>query len=253
MQHMSVVRQQERLSYDANVVAVIGLASAAYIWLLPDYAHVRPDAIQRLFSVLQEAPTDAVFLNVSGRADPHEDLILHSASDAFRRFGWHATLAGSFVLPRVAYHDIVSRFAGSDFIHLEACFTSLAERRAPLRIAWLGKDAWLPDPEKKIMWGERVLKIWMASWRTTCLSLPAMYSPQDKLFTIREHHRRSGVFSFGALRLFRSHGGCSLRELWAVRESWRDSGMLYVARAALVGLFPVRWLAWMYEIRNRRT
>lgn len=250
---LRVLRQPQRVDYATNVSAAVGLATAGYVWLLPNYAHVQAEVLGQILGRLDDASVDAVFLNVAGRIPLPDDRRFDSAQEAFRLLGWHTTLLGSFILRCEAFREVAARFAGSDFIHFEACFTDLAARPAPQHIVWLARDAWRPDPAKRIAWGERALTIWMSHWRSACLSLPAVYPLADRLHTLREHHRRSGVFDVRTLCSFRQRGGCSLRELLSLRDCWEDTGAVRVLRVALVGLLPVFLIAWLQILRKLRT
>jgi abequosyltransferase len=234
-------RLTSRSVYASNLLSAVKLSTADFVWVLPDYAHVDVKTLNKILNLLKVGPVDAIFMNVGDRIHDKSDLDLISTADAFDLFGWHSTLLGSAVVQRSAYLMGVEKFAESDFIQFLACFTHLAEIKGSTesaKIYWLGENAWYADAAKKTAWGDRALTVWMKRWRDACLSMSYAFSEAECKKVLRSHQNKSGMFSFSALCAFRANRGCSLRELWALRECWFDTGLFCVFKAALVGLLP---------------
>ena len=238
-QNFRVIHQPERLGYGLNVMAAVEQASANYVWALPDYAHVERSALVKILELLgSDVQQDLIIVNVSKRIRGRSEGLICSAAEGVLKYGWHTTLLGSCVVQKKAYLSLDGFLKASNFIQVFAAFVPIASKN-DFRGFFLGQNAWFKDSEKKTAWSRQALSVWMREWSYACHILQKYFSENICSSLIRSHHSKSNVFSFLSLLRYRVSDGCSLSEIFSLRDFWLETGVWYVIKAVMVAVLPV--------------
>jgi glycosyltransferase involved in cell wall biosynthesis len=259
---MQIVRHTRDIGFRDNLTAAVLSSRAQYVWALGDKLILLPGALEFMVAELVRLRPDAVVVNgwihlVVSNDDSasNGERIYSTPQSCLAELGWWTTLIGATVMPRQAFVDVLHiRPLSREFSHVVALFSYLASLRAP-RVLFAdrvlikcGKTA--IENRVASSWADHWLETSSHKWYDAIMSLPALYSTNDKLQVIRSHSRLMGNLGFANLMFLRVQGQLTLQHLIADQVSLRAAVSAPWWSVVILSVAP-RWmlrpLVWMWR------
>jgi len=243
---MQIVRHTRDIGYRDNLTGVVLSSRAHYVWPMGDKMVLLPGALEFVVTELVRLHPDAVVVNSPGRVVSTVEKVYSAPQVCLTELGWHVTLLGATVLPRQAWVDALRlQSPNRDFPQVVALFSYLASLSAP-QVLFSGRA--LIQPGKSAIenhmtsyWADRSLETWGRDWYDAVMSLPALYSTDDKLQAIRSHSEHTGILGLLRLMRLRAQGQLTLQQLNADQVSLRATVSSPWWSAVIISVAP-RWM-----------
>ena len=205
---MQIMRHTRDIGYRDNLTGVVLSSHAHYVWPIGDKLVLLPGALEFVVAELVRLHPDAVVVNIPDEVVSTVERIYSAPQSCLTDLGWYIPLCGATVLPRQAWIDVLHVQPPSrDFPQVVVFFSYLASLRAP-RVLFpgrvlIGRGKSAIENHVESSGGDRRLETWGRNWYDAVMSLPALYSTNDKLQAVRsvaEHTRILGLLSLIWLR-----------------------------------------------------
>lgn len=242
---MQTMRHTRDIGYRDNLTGAVLSSHTRYVWPIGDKLALMPGALEFVVAELARLHPDAVVVNYyPGRGVSTVEKVYSAPQLCLTELGWHTDLLGSTVLPRQAWVDVLHvQPLSRNFPQVVALFSYLASLRAP-RVLAVGRA--LVQGGKGVdpgthAWDDRVLRTWGRNWYDAVMSLPSIYSTNDKLKMIRSHSERAGPLDLKGLMRLRARGELTLQRLNADRVPLGAAISIPWWSAMIVSVAP-RWI-----------
>jgi hypothetical protein len=218
---MQVVRHTRDIGYRNNLIGAVLASRAQYVWPLGDKLVLLPGALEFMVATLVDLHPDAVVVNgCAFTAFSTGDRAYSAPQSCLTELGWWTTLCGATVSPGKAWVDALHlQPPNRDFPQVVALFSYLASLSAP-RVLFLsrvfiqyGESA--RENQVAGYCAERLLETWGRGWHDTVMSLPDVYSSDEKLRAVRSKSEHGGPFDFRGLVRLRAQGQLTAQTLRA--------------------------------------
>ena len=243
---MQIIHHTRDIGYRDNLTSAILSSRAQYVWPIGDKMVLLPGMLEYVVAVLLRLHPSAVVVNISGRVVSNAEKVYSVPQGCLTELGWHVTLLGATVMPQQAWIDMLRvRTPSRDFPQVVALFSYLASLSAS-HVLFSGRilaEAAKSANESHVMsyWANRSLETWGRNWYDAVMSLPVLYSTDDKLQTIRSHSEHTGVLGLKSLMRLRVQGELTLQRLNADKVPLRVAISAPWWSAVIISVVP-RWL-----------
>jgi len=220
---MQIMRHARDIGYRDNLTGAVLSSRAQYVWPMGDKLVLLPGAVEFVVAELVRLHPDAVIVNSSDMKRSHDvvstvEKVCSKPQSCLTELGWYTTRLGATVLPRQAWIDVLHvQPLSRDFIQVVAFFSYLASLRAPqvlfsgrVLIQW-GESA--IENHVRGSWAGCVLTTWGRNWYNAVMSLPALYSTNDKVQVVRSLSEHTGFLGLRNLMRLRAQGQLTLQQL----------------------------------------
>lgn len=203
-----VYRRNDTNVRDRNFRLALAMAETDYVLLLADYTLIQPDTLSLILQALEDGDCDALVVNGDGRVHGLDSQTFRDPDRLLRRLGWHMTWLSCLVFSRGIIHSYsFERYQGSSFTQTAAIFDYLCRKDGPVRVRWEAGILYAGNvAEKKNAWVPKVLEIFCVNWYDTIMSLPAPLTEKSKRICIRQHGRKSKLFTYFRLFMYKARG-----------------------------------------------
>jgi hypothetical protein len=243
---MQIMRHTRDIGFRDNLTGAVLSCHALYVWPISDKLVLLPGALEFVVADLVRLHPDAVVVNSPGRVVSTGERIYSVPQACLTELGWHITLLGATVLPRQAWVDALRlQSPNRDFPQVVALFSYLASLSAPQVLfsgrflIQVGKSA--IENYMTSYWADRSLETWGREWYDAVMSLPALYSTDDKLQVIRSHSEHTGILGLLRLMRLRAQGQLTLQRLNADQVPLRAAVSSPWWSAVIISVAP-RWM-----------
>jgi hypothetical protein len=241
---MQIMRHTRDIGYRGNLIGTILSSRARYVWPLGDKYILCLGALEFVVDELVRLHPSALVVNCPHQFVSTVERMYSVPQLCLRELGWYTTLCGATVLPRQAWIVMLHVQPPSrDFPQVVALFSYLASLRAPQVVAagraliQGGKGV---DPGTHY-WDGSALRLWGRNWYDAVMSLPSIYSTNDKLQAVRSKSERAGPLDLKGLMRLRARGELTLRRLNADQVPLRAAISAPWWSAMIVSVAP-RWI-----------
>jgi len=243
---MQIMRHTRDIGPGGNLIGAVLSSRTSYVWPIGDKLVLLPGALEFVVAELARLHPDAVIVNSPGRVVSTVEKVYSEPQLCLTELGWHVTLCGATVLARQAWIDVLHvQPLSKDFPQVVALFSYLASLSAPQvlvsgRILIQGGQG-ASESHMASTWAGCVLTTWGRNWYDAIMSLPALYSTDDKLQVIRSHSEHTGVLGLVGLMRLRAQGQLTLQQLNADQLSLRAAVSSPWWSAVIISVVP-RWM-----------
>src|SRR5450830_321802 len=215
---MQITCHTRNIGYRDNLTGAVLSSRAQYVWPMGDKLVLLPGALEFLVAELVRLHPDAVVVNGLGRFASTVEKEYFTPQVCLTEVGWHVSLLGAQVLPRQAFIDVLHvQPLSRDFIQVVAFFSYLASLSAPQVLfsgrvlIQVGKS--VSENHVASSWADRSLETFGRNWYDAVMSLPALYSTNEKLQAVRSVSEHSHIFGLIDIMRMRAQGELTLERL----------------------------------------
>jgi hypothetical protein len=243
---MQIMRHTRDIGYRDNLTGVVLSSHARYVWPLGDKYILFPGALEFVVGELVRLHPDALLVNCPGQFVSTVERLYSVPQLCLREMGWWTTLCGATVLPRQAYVDVLHvQPLSKDFPQVIALFSYLASLPVP-QVLFSGRvliqyGKFARENDVAWSWASYCLETWGRNWYDAVMSLPALYSANDKLRAVRSKSEHGGPFDLRGLMRLRAQGQLTLQQLNANPVPLRAAVSAPWWSAVIVSVVP-RWM-----------
>jgi abequosyltransferase len=213
-------KNEKNLGPDANFEIALKIPTTKYIWLLGDSSQISLSVFDEVMKKLNDF-YDLIVLNNEERVRTIKTQLVQDKHFLLSELGWNMTQMSSLVYNR----DLISnsnflRYSGTRFVQTGVIFEYFAYKDSIL-VSWnehLSIDRIQKKGLVKHGWKKETFDIWIEKWSNFVLSLPSVYSLDNKLKMIQTHNHNTKLFSFASLLLYRSEGFYNISEFLYYRK-----------------------------------
>ena len=254
---MQIMRHTRDIGFRDNLTGAVLSSRAHYVWPIGDKMVLLPGALEFVVAELVRLHPDAVVVNSPGRVVSIVEKVYSAPQVCFTELGWHTTLLGATVFPRQAFVDVLYvQPLSKGFSYLVALYSYLASLSAPQVLVsgrvliQVGKS--VSETHVASYWADRSLETWGRDWYDAVMSLPALYSTDDKLQVITSHSEHTSIFGFVGLIMLRAQGQLTLQKLNADQVPLRAAVSIPWRWAVVISVLPQRMLRPVLYVHPRR-
>ncbi|NPA53461.1 MAG: glycosyltransferase family 2 protein [Aquificae bacterium] len=216
-------RNDVNIGLDPNFEKVLKLADTEYRWLLGDDDSFFEGSLDVLLELLENDDFDLIVVNaarVKDKKNPKKGISELRVKDVKSKtftdknqlledLGWHMTLLSSLIFSKNLIEKAdFDRYRNTNFLQVGIAFEYLGRK----------KDIKVYFEESPIVytfnelgpigasWFPKIMKIFVEDWFNVISSLPPSYSLKSKLTCVKNHDKKTGVFSLLRLLNIRSFG-----------------------------------------------
>lgn len=215
---MQTMRHTRDIGYRDNLTGVVLFSHTHYVWPLGDKLVLLPGTLEFVVAELVRLHPDAVVVNIPDQVVSTVERIYSAPQSCLTDLGWYVPLCGATVLPRQAWVGMLHVQSPSrDFPQVVAFFSYLASLRAP-RVLFpgrvlIGRGKSAIENHVDSSGGDRRLETWGRNWYDVVMSLPALYSTNDKLQAVRSVAEHTQILGLLWLIYLRWQGQLTLERL----------------------------------------
>ena len=243
---MQIRHHTRDIGYRDNLTGVVLSSRAHYVWPIGDKLVVLPGALEFVVTELVRLHPDAVVVNVDDFVVSTFERVYSAPRVCLVEIGGHTTILGTTVLPRQAFIDVLHvQPLSRDFSQVVALFSYLASLRAPQVLAagrvLIGKGKSADENHATSYWSDRVLTTFGRNWYDAVMSLPTLYSTNDKLQAVRSCADKGGILGLRNLIRLRAQGQLTLQHLNADQVPLRAAISIPWWSVVIISVVP-RWM-----------
>lgn len=190
------VRQAKNIGPDYNFEYVLKMSTAKYSWLLGDSCYV--EGLELLLDNLQQNDWDVCVVGDVNRLRMKEGIInIYSDSRLLlREWGWHMTWISCLIYSkRLIEQANYARYYNSRFLQTGIVFEYFCTHLCKVVVNSAITVGSFNIP-KIGHWRNIIFEVFCRDWYLFVMSLPVYYSYEDKLYCIKSHGIKSGLFTY---------------------------------------------------------
>ena len=245
---MQIMHHTRDIGYRDNLTGVVLSSHAHYVWPIGDKYVLLPGALEYVMSVLVHLHPDVVVVSSPDTVVKTGEKTYSAPQSCLVEIGGHTTLLGATVLPRQAFIDVLHvQPLSRVFPQVVDLFSYLASLSAPQVLfsgrvlIQLGKSA--IEDYGVSPYAYRTLEVWGRNWYDAVMSLPALYSANDKLQAVTKFWKWTGFWRLGNLVRLRVQGQLTLQQVNADQVSLRAAVSIPWCWVVIISVVP-RWILW---------
>jgi len=198
-------------------------AESRYAWFLGDDDMISAGGIDVVMEILQSGNYDLVVVNGDqagrDRVNGFAGSVYNDRNRLLSELGWHMTWLSCIILSS----DLIRRgqfekYIGTYLGHIGTMFEYLSDRE--ISVYWCDKRL-LCGMENETTWTAETFNIWIENWIKIISSLPACYTKKAKLKCIKDHGKKSTVFSLKSLMSLRAINVYNLKVYETYHQQFR--------------------------------
>lgn len=203
-------RQEQNLGYDRNVFTCYTIASGHYLWLLGDSYQIISSQFSTIVSILETKNPTSLIMNAFNKIKNIQSCVYNDVNCIMTDLGWYMTHLCSFIISKdFIIETNLKRYYATHFIHLGVFYEYLVTQQS-YQVYWMSENCIdkinPPLGSKKVSWGANRFDVFCKSWFCLIMSLPNQITLESKLKCIKDHDKKSHIFSFRKLLSSRSKG-----------------------------------------------
>lgn len=203
---LSYHKNETNIGPDANFEKALKYPQSDYVWLLGDSSFIEFNSFQSVILCLDNN-YDLIVLNNQNRVKNIQSSIITDSNILLKQLGWHMTQMSILVYSKCMLENAsFSRYYDTNFIQTGIIFEYLSNK-TNISVNWLKEcsvNIIKKDGLIKNSWQAQTFEIWIIRWANFILSLPPSYTIENKLYTIRKHHKITNLFAIKNMILLRS-------------------------------------------------
>lgn len=213
-------RNDSNVGPDKNFELALKDARTEYVWLLGDTYLVSESQIQLILEQASNNSPDFFVFNAAGRVTDVPAGCYNDCNQVLSDIGWHMTCMAALVYKTAHLSKLCfTRYDNSNFLQLGIILEYIAYN--PFRLMWVpdqSVEALVIPGVEKVSWLKQALYIWVERWTNFICSLPVVYKMESKLKAIKDHGKKSGLFTLKGLLSLRSKDILTLQNYWQHRR-----------------------------------
>lgn len=252
LQGFKHISTERNLGMDNNFKNVYENFDTEYCWLLGDTRHISYEALKEVIDTLATSKYDALILRCREEM-PQQHIVYSDIDTLMKEQGWHITNNASCVIPRrfvnpALYH----RYMGTTFLHMGIFVENLCQMEH-FNVLYMG-DVYITELDvvsfNKVGWTKHPFLNFGKLWYEFVMSLPNQIEVDRKHFVLKEHNRRTGIFSLSGIhRQILTHGKVyidSYRENRRYMKYVTDQPLLFYD--ILITVIPRKFYTFLFAV-----
>jgi abequosyltransferase len=234
-------KNQPGLGHDKNCIRTLALPNEEYIWYLGDSIIIEDGGIKKVLDVIETTNYDFISVNTKNR---NLDLTSRRFDDGnilMLDLGWHLTMSGVTI-----YSNKIQTLLGKldlvkckNFPQTALIFESFVNDTA--KLFWINDNVIYGNKRKKSYWSSAIFDVFLIDWNFFITSLPNFYLDQNKMYVIKKHSEKTGLFTFMRFLDYRSQGIFSVEILKKYFGHIRFNSNVNIILLMLISLTP-KWV-----------
>lgn len=204
-------RHNDNIGGVGNFEFALQYPSTEYVWLLGDTYQIPSKVIENILQILTQQNTrfDAIVLNLEGKLT-NPSTVYQDKNIMLNELGALITcIAVSIFRKDMISENILVRYRDLWFTHMAIIFESISNRE--FHIHWLQENSVISLQNLKLQktnWSHtsKAFEIGCEDWTNFVMSLPPVYTLDNKMKCIMDFGKVSGLFTLRNLILLRSNG-----------------------------------------------
>ncbi|MFV0481254.1 MAG: glycosyltransferase family 2 protein [Campylobacteraceae bacterium] len=245
-------KNKENLGADKNFELALKMPSSEYIWIIGDSKFFNYDCMENILSIIKsQKQVDAIIINDENRAKTKSQHF-NDPNTLLSELGWHMSQVSSLIYNKKLIEKAnFCRYHNTNFIQLCIIFEYLATKQN-IDVIWC-KDinVYSTKNEKLIKrtWHHLTFSIWADHWINAIMSLPPIYTLNNKLIAIKKHNDQTFVFTLKWLLYLRANGNYDYKTY----KKYKNNILLSTTNNSVVKyliplLFPKKFLYYILNI-----
>ncbi len=197
--NLKIIRQEENVGYDRNVLSLYEAIETKYFWLLSDCDSISEVDLMHLIEHCVN-DYDAIIVNTEPNKYSTREVMYTNIDDFINQQGWHITKLSACVLNKKIHNPVLAkRYMGSNFIHVGHALECLSQVKSlkvffdpSIHLIYLNDEG---EYRSKVCWQYVPFNQWGRNWCNLVLSLPMRIPCELKLKVIKDHERQFHWFS----------------------------------------------------------
>lgn len=220
MDYQNIIYVKNKCNIGAvdNVIKSLVEPEAEYVFLMSVATILKDGTIQSLIASLELNKPDFLCYNYSNRTDNKiVSQVFSNHVEVSNKIGWHLTHISTCIWSRrVLEISNFNRYKVSLFPHLGCLLEFIGLNNFSL--VWIADELAVKNKCHRVSsWQSEVLNTWCDKWPNFVFSLPSTYGINDKLNLIKQHNRKSDLFSKRSILMMRSNNVLNLKQVLEVR------------------------------------
>lgn len=192
------LKNSPSLGHDKNLVSTLQLPSTNYVWLLGDSMTIKSGSIEKILDIIKINSPAIIGINHQNRIIINDELfksgLKTELQNIFVNFGWHLTLTGATIYSK----DVITAIhkfdlnACKNFPQVSLIFNYLHSNPS---FFWMGDNLLLGSSEKKSYWNGNIMDVFINDLSRVIYKLPKEFELESKKEFIKNHSRKSKIFS----------------------------------------------------------
>jgi len=231
-------KNKPRLGHDKNCITTLTLPSEDYVWYLGDSIIIKNGKIKKVLSIINAAEYDFLAVNAEGRNLDIKDSIYCEGNKLLVDLGWHLTMTGTTIYSKYVLADLKSLdlIKYRNFPQTSIIFEEFS--KGDKKLFWLNDKIVYVNKLKKSYWRSNVFSVFLYDWDHAISNLPEYYSSENKLFAIKKHSDKTGLFTLLNFANYRAEGVFNLKVLTQYFKLIRKNSNANVFILFIIALTP---------------
>lgn len=200
-------KQEFNIGPDRNFEYVLKMSRSKYSWLLGDGCYISEENITNLFKDLENNNWDLYIVSdAENRRIKGNSKIYTNATNLLENVGWHMTWLSSLIFNNNIINNMnYDRYYNSRFIQTGIIFEYYINHPCLVKVNPNIKIHSF-NLEKRGHWLSVAFDVFCKDWYLFVMSLPIYYSIESKNKCIKEHGKKSNLFTLKGLLNLREKG-----------------------------------------------
>jgi len=238
------------LGHDKNFIKTLNLPSSEYIWLLGDSVGISPNAIEQILKVIRKHNPEILAVNyrdrITGGSKEYKSMFHKDPKEVFNLFAWHLTQTGVTIYSKKAIKylnklEIENKKAicSNNFPQISLIFNFLSTNCS---FYWVNSNLIYSSGTSQSYWQKETLNTFITDWEQAISDLPEVYDLSLKQKVIKEHSKKTNIFSAKNLLKIRSKGAFDKDSLKKFRSKLDSHSRLPYFLLLFISSIPPRLL-----------
>lgn len=232
-------RQKNNIGPDKNFEYVLKMSTTKYAWLLGDACYI--NGLDLLLEELKKEDCDLFVVGDVDRVRVGKNVIEKYLDPKLllKKWGWHLTWLSCLIYnKRIIENGCFERYCESRFLQTGIIFEYFATHQCNVNVnSRITVGAFnLP---RRGHWRNIVFEVFCRDWYLFVMSLPIYYSFEEKLYCIKAHGLKSGLFTIQSLLRLRNERILTLKTFCKYRFFIKQTIPLNYCFVCFLSIIPV--------------
>lgn len=200
------MQNESNVGPDKNFELALKDAKSDYVWLLGDTYLINEEQVEHIIEQAAKNSPDFFVFNTGGRVNGLPSCSYTDCNHLLVDLVWHMTCMAALVYKTSNLNKLqFARYDNTNFLQLGIILEFIAF--VPFKLHWiadLSVQGLVIPGLQKVSWVQQAFDIWVERWANFVCSLPAVYKIENKLKAIKDHGKKSGLFTLKGLLILRS-------------------------------------------------
>ena len=232
-------KNEPALGHDKNCLKTLSIPNSDYIWYLGDSQIINDGGIKRILNIIESNSYDFLVVSSKNRYSNIPNKEYFECNEFFCELSWHATLTGVTIYRKdILFQSNYNKYFNSNFIQLGIILEEFIKNKNGLY--WINEELIYPNKNKgESYWRDNIFKVFAEDWSTFILSLPSIYSQQNKIRVIKSHSINTRLFSLKSLILLRKSGILNRETYSKYNKSIKLASQVNTTLVFLISIMPI--------------